>query len=175
MIVIESCLEFFNSFKMTRQIFLKLRKILEPAMVGAGKQHKICKFQFITLVCTRWSKMAKIPKISGTSEVKKSSFFKQKRLFCKIYTMFGTWFSSLQIVCLIRKCSKIRQDKHSIKFWEFPMSEQWELEKWTVICESWEGGSYHVIQTNYQPIILQESRSVSAAINKHIQVLKIVT
>ena len=44
---------------MTRQIFLKLNTILEPAMAGAGKKHKICKFQFTTLVCTRWSKMAK--------------------------------------------------------------------------------------------------------------------
>ena len=36
-----SCLEFrfLNIFKMTRQIFLKLSRILESAMVGAGKQH----------------------------------------------------------------------------------------------------------------------------------------
>ena len=68
-----------------------------------------------------------------------SSFFKQKRLFYKIYTMFGKCFSCLRIVCRILNCPKIRQDKNSIKFWEVPMSEQWEVEKWTVFCKSWEG------------------------------------
>ena len=55
-IATESCLEFrfFNIFKMTRQMFLKLSRILESAMAGVGKQHKICKFQFTTLLCTRW-------------------------------------------------------------------------------------------------------------------------
>ena len=67
------------------------------------------------------------------------SFFKQKRLFYKVYTTFGTWFSCLQIVCRIWNCPKIRQDKNSIKFWEFLMSEQRKLEKWTVFCKSWEG------------------------------------
>ena len=56
---------------MTRQIFLKLSRILESAMAGAGKQHEICKFQFNTSVCTQWQKMAEISKISGTSGVKR--------------------------------------------------------------------------------------------------------
>ena len=52
---------------MTWQIFLKLSRISETAVAGARTQYKICKFQFTALTCTKWSKMAKIPKISGTS------------------------------------------------------------------------------------------------------------
>ena len=67
-----------NIFKTTKQIFIKLSRSLETAVTGAHPaaitgvhpaciQHKICKFQFIALTCIRWSKMAKIPRISATS------------------------------------------------------------------------------------------------------------
>ena len=45
-----------------------------------------------------------------------SSFFKQKRLSCKTHTLFGKWFSCLQIVCPISKCPKIQQDKNLSNF-----------------------------------------------------------
>ena len=59
---------------MTRQVFFKLRRILEPDMANIwfwGHEKSIKSVNFITtLTWTRWSKMAKIPKIYGTSEVK---------------------------------------------------------------------------------------------------------
>ena len=46
-----------------------------------------------------------------------SSFFKQKRLSCKTYTLF-TWYLVLMftIVCPISKCPKIQQDKNLSSF-----------------------------------------------------------
>ena len=58
-------------------------------MAGTGKQHKIYKCQFTTLVCTWWSKMAKIPKISGTSQVKKSPSKTGKILKCGRWMLLG--------------------------------------------------------------------------------------
>ena len=45
-----------------------------------------------------------------------SSFLEQKRLSCKTYTPFDTWFLCLQIVCPVLMCPKIKQDKIFIKF-----------------------------------------------------------
>ena len=67
-------------------------------MAGAGRQHKICKLQFTALVCMRWSKMAKIPKIFGTSKVKKSF---RKRQNCKMRQVNATgqklWIDRLNL------------------------------------------------------------------------------
>ena len=54
---------------MTRQVFFKLSRILEPDMAGHENSIKSA-ISITTLTWTRWSKMAKIPKIYGTSEVK---------------------------------------------------------------------------------------------------------
>ena len=54
---------------MTKQVFFKLSRTLEPDMTGTRKQHKTA-ISITTLTWTRWSKMAKIPKIYGASEVK---------------------------------------------------------------------------------------------------------
>ena len=56
---------------MTRQVFFKLSRILEPDMVRWGHENSIkSAISITTLTWTRWSKMAKIPKIYGTSKVK---------------------------------------------------------------------------------------------------------
>ena len=113
------------------------------------------------------------------------------RLFRKIYTLFGMWFSCLQIVCPIRKCPKIRQDKNSITLWTFFMPEQRKLEKWTIFCKSWKGspeqrqlekwtifckswkGSFML----YGPAISQsdcrKAGSYLFPLNKHITVLRL--
>ena len=87
---------------MTRQIFLKLSRILESAMAGAGKQHEICKFQFNTSVCTQWQKMAEISKISGTSGVKRIL-----PIEAKLYNLVGQccWTKTLnwQALCPCRR------------------------------------------------------------------------
>ena len=57
-----------------------------------------------------------------------SSFFKQKRLPWKTYTLYGTWFECSQIDCPVFKCPKIEQDKNFIKFRQFPMLRQLKLE-----------------------------------------------
>ena len=65
-----------------------------------------------------------------------SSFFKEKRLSCKTYTLFGTWFWCLQIVCSISKCPKIQQDKNLSKFdkSDARTTETW---KYMISCKSW--------------------------------------
>ena len=85
-----------------------------------------------------------------------SSFFKQKRLSCKTYTLFCTWLYCLQIVCLVLKCPKIRQDKNFIEFRQFPMPVQQKLEKWRF--------SVKVEKVVRIVHIVQESQSVSIAI-----------
>ena len=72
-----------------------------------------------------------------------SSFVKQERLSFKTYSLFGTWFKCLQIVCSISKCPKIEQDKNlsnfdkvrcqnnrNLKIYDFLQ----KLKRWSVSC-----------------------------------------
>ena len=69
------------------------------------------------------------------------------------------------IVCPISKCPKIQQDKNLSNFDKFRCQNNGNLKIYDLSSKIEKGGPYCVIGTGYQPIRLQESRSVSVAIS----------
>ena len=55
---------------------------------------------------------------------------------CETYTLFGTWFRCLQIICPVLNCPKIEQDRNFIEFWRYSMPKQRKLEQWMILCKS---------------------------------------